>query len=195
MIETLFKHVAHFVVAFISHTGYPGVILLMAVESACIPLPSEIIMPFSGYLVGLGRFTLFGATVSGAVGNLIGSLVIYAIGRNGIHSWLTRVSPRHVEKADRFYAKHGVLSVFLGRMLPVVRTFISLPAGIMEVPPAPFCIWTLAGSLPWCFALTYVGLLLGEHWNTLQPIFHRIDVPIIIALAAGIVLWYWRTRD
>ena len=195
MIHSLVGKLAEFVIGVISASGYPGIILLMAIESACIPLPSEIIMPFSGYLVSLNKLNLWAVTVSGAVGNLLGSIAVYWVGRSGLDKVVRRLSPHHAAKAEGFYARYGIMSVFIGRMLPIVRTFISLPAGIMRVPFIPFCIWTFLGSVPWCFALTYLGMVLGKNWNVLEPIFHRIDIPIILILAGGILVWYWRNRD
>jgi len=195
MLESIIHSVGHHVVAFISHLGYPAIIICMLIESACIPLPSEIIMPFSGYLVSVGRFTLWGATAAGVLGNLLGSVLIYLLSINKGYALIHKMSPHHAEKAERFYERYGSWSVLIGRMLPVVRTFISLPAGVMRVPFLPFCFWTIVGSIPWCFGLTYLGFILGKNWTILQPIFHHIDIPLVCLLIAGIGLWYWKNKD
>lgn len=198
MIARLLAALASFIIALISWGGYWGIGIAMAIESACIPLPSEIIMPFSGYLVSTGRFTLWGTALAGALGCVVGSVVAYYVGRWGGRDLVWKygkyllISHRDVELADRWFARYGQWVVFGSRLLPVIRTFISLPAGIARMPVLPFILYTLVGSFPWCYALAYVGLRLGEQWDTLGVYFHRFDAVIGLVLVAGAGWWIWR---
>lgn len=179
----------------ISHAGYAGVILLMAIESACIPIPSEIIMTFSGYLVYLGRFQLEWVAVAGAVGCNLGSMVAYAVGAYGGRPLAEKygryllVSRRDLELADRWFDRYGNLTVFFSRLLPVVRTFIALPAGVARMNFLRFNVYTFLGSLPWCWVLAYVGVKLGAHWEEIGPYFHRFDRVIIVICVVGFA-WF-----
>src|SRR5215831_5241004 len=172
MIEKIIAALASFVIAVISKTGLLGVIILMGIESACIPLPSEIIMPFAGYLVSTGRFNLFLVATAGAVGCNIGSSIAYAVGYYGgrplVEKWgsYILVSRRDLELVDRFFARFGSITVFICRLLPVVRTFIALPAGIARMPQLKFQLYTFIGSWPWCFALAWIGYRLGQAWES-----------------------------
>lgn len=163
MLHNIPAALASFVIATISAGGYLGIAGLMAIESACIPIPSEIIMPFSGYLVSTGRFDLFLVATAGAVGCNIGSTLAYVVGRYGgrplVEKWGAYIlmSRRDLDITDRFFARFGGLAVLLGRLLPVVRTFIALPAGIARLPQLRFQIYTFVGSWPWCFGLAYIG--------------------------------------
>ncbi len=201
MLHELPAAVAGFVIATISATGYAGVAALMAVESACIPIPSEIIMPFSGYLVSTGRFNLLLAATAGAVGCNIGSTVAYMVGRHGgrplVERWgsYVLISRRDLDDADRFFARWGGIAVLVGRLLPVIRTFIALPAGIARLPQLKFQIYTFVGSWPWCFALAYAGYKLGQRWNTdpsLHALMRRFDLLVLAAVALGLVWYVWR---
>ncbi len=197
IIETIITELSRFVIACISRFGYTGILLTMAVESACIPLPSEIIMPFSGYLVTTGQFTLWGVTLAGALGNLVGSLAAYYVGMWGGRPFVERygvyvlVSHRDLDLADRWFHKYGEAAVFFSRLLPVVRTFISLPAGIARMPVLRFSVFTFVGALPWCWFLAYVGLTMGERWTELREYFHQADVVIGLALAAALAWFVW----
>jgi len=180
-------------------TGYTGIALLMAIESACIPLPSELIMPFAGYLVYEGTLKLLGAATAGAVGCNLGSLVAYEIGCYGgrplvekYGHWIL-MGRRELDWADRFFARWGHAAVFLGRLLPVIRTFIALPAGIARMPRGKFHLYTFLGSWPWCFVLAYLGMKLGENWRSLGKYFHQFDAAIGLLLAVGIV-WFVRSH-
>ena len=189
---------AGFVISTISTLGYGGIVLLMAIESACIPLPSEIIMPFSGYLVFRGEFALWIVALSGAIGCVLGSLAAYWVGARGGRPLAEKygryilVSQHDLALADRWFEHHGDIIILIGRLLPVVRTFIAFPAGVARMPVLKFIIYTFIGSLIWCWALAWIGLRLGEHWNTLGSWFHRFDSVIAgIIVLAGI--WYvWR---
>jgi len=202
MVDRILVALAAFIVATIASLGYSGVILMMAIESACIPLPSEVIMPFAGYLVSTGRFNLQLVAIAGAIGCLLGSYVAYYVGASGGRWFLLRygrwvlIAPHEIEIADRFFERWGAPAVFFSRMLPVVRTFIAFPAGVARMRLLPFTIYTLAGSYPWCLALAYLGMELGEHWNTLGPYFHRFDTVIAALLAIGVALvLYNRIRE
>ena len=204
VIEWIITELSKFVISTISLMGYTGILLTMAIESACIPLPSEIIMPFSGYLVTTGQFTMLGVTLAGAVGNVLGSIVAYYAGVWGGRPFVERygryflVSHHDLDVADRWFAKYGEAAVFFGRMLPVVRTFISLPAGIAQMNFPRFVIFTFIGALPWCYLLAYVGVRMGEEWDNLRGYFHQFDVVIgiVIALAVGYFLWsHWPRRS
>jgi len=192
MADKIMGALSTFIIASIAALGYGGVVLMMAIESACIPLPSEVIMPFSGYLVSTGRFELQMVAIAGAVGCLLGSYVAYYVGASGGRWFLLHygrwvlIAPHEIEIADRFFARWGAPAVFFSRMLPVVRTFIAFPAGVSRMPLLPFTIYTLLGSYPWCFALAYVGMKLGQHWNTLGPYFHRFDAVIGVLLLLGV---------
>ena len=198
--ETILGVVTNFIVDTISWAGYLGIALLMAIESACIPLPSEIIMPFAGYLVYLGRFDLVWVATAGAIGCNVGSAVAYAVGAYGgrplVERWGSYIllSRRELDWSDRFFQRYGGITVFVARLLPVVRTFIALPAGIARMPQIRFHVYTFLGSWPWCYALAYIGVKLGEQWNSdprLREILHSLDAVIVLALLIGIVWFVW----
>jgi membrane protein DedA with SNARE-associated domain len=192
MLDKILSGLSAFIIATISTLGYGGVVLMMAIESACIPLPSEVIMPFSGFLVASGRFNLQIVAIAGAVGCLLGSYVAYYVGAHGGRRFIERygryllIAPHELEAADRFFDRWGSLAVFLSRMLPVVRTFIACPAGVTRMKLLPFTIYTLLGSYFWCLALAYIGMKLGQHWKDLAPYFHRFDALIAIVLILGV---------
>ena len=201
MIAKIITIFSGLIVATISKMGYLGVVLLMAIESACIPLPSEIIMPFSGYLVSRGEMNLWGVGVAGAVGCVLGSLVAYWVGMYGGRPMIEKygkyilLSRRDLDIADRWFAKYGEVIVFVSRLLPAIRTFIAFPAGVARMNLTRFVIYTFAGSLPWCLALAYVGQKLGEQWDkddTLKTWFHRFDFLIGIAGLLFLSWWIWR---
>jgi membrane protein DedA with SNARE-associated domain len=202
-IEAIISELSRFVIFCITKFGYTGILVTMAIESACIPLPSEIIMPFSGYLVTTGEFTMLGVTLAGALGNVVGSVVAYYAGIYGGRSFMERYGPyvlvshRDLDIADRWFKQYGEAAVFFSRMLPVVRTFISLPAGIARMNFPRFVLFTFLGALPWCYLLAYVGLKMGERWEDLRGYFHQFDLVVGLALAAvlGFFLWsHWPKR-
>jgi membrane protein DedA with SNARE-associated domain len=197
MTERILAVVFIFIKSVIAFGGYGGLVLLMAIESACIPLPSELIMPFAGYLVFDGSMKLLWAATAGAIGCNLGSLVAYEIGRYGgrplveqYGRWIL-LSRRELDWADHFFARWGYLAVLIARLLPVVRTFIALPAGVSRMPRGRFHIYTFLGSWPWCFALAWFGMKLGENWRELGKYFHQFDTVIGVALAAGIIWFAW----
>jgi membrane protein DedA with SNARE-associated domain len=200
MTEKILALLAHFIITVISSTGYLGIALLMGIESACIPLPSEIIMPFSGYLVYSGRFQLVWVATAGAIGCNLGSAIAYWIGAHGGRPLVERfgryvlLSRHDLDRTTNFFSKYGSITVFLARLLPVVRTFIALPAGIAKMPLLRFHIYTFLGSWPWCFALAYVGMRLGRSWETdprFKAIFHRFHLGVEAALLVAIVWFVW----
>ncbi|HMF56837.1 MAG TPA: DedA family protein [Pyrinomonadaceae bacterium] len=201
MIARIIEALSVFIIFVISALGYWGIILLMAIESACIPLPSEVIMPFSGYLVSTGRFNLWWVSVAGAFGCVVGSLVAYWVGMYGGRPIIEKygrfilLSRHDLDLADRWFSRYGEAIVFFSRLLPAVRTFIAFPAGVARMNLKRFVIYTFAGSLPWCLALAYVGQKLGEQWNkndTLKTWFHRFDFVIGIIGAIAVAWWVWR---
>jgi membrane protein DedA with SNARE-associated domain len=195
MIAAVLAAIATFITGVISALGYPGIVLLMAIESACIPLPSEVIMPFSGYLASAGRFTVLGTALAGAFGCVVGSIAAYAIGRYGGRAVALKygrfvlVAPSDILRADRWFERYGQWTVFVSRLLPVVRTFISLPAGVARMRFVPFVVWTFVGSLPWCYALSFVGFKLRENWAMLEPWFRKFDVAIGALIVICAVVW------
>jgi membrane protein DedA with SNARE-associated domain len=200
MTEKILAAVVGFIVATISATGYAGVALLMAIESACIPLPSEVIMPFAGYLVSAGRFNLFWVATAGAIGCNLGSVVAYWIGALAGRPAIERfgkyvlIDVKDLDRATHFFDKYGSITVLIGRLLPVVRTFIALPAGITRMPQLRFHIYTFIGSWPWCFVLAYVGMKLGQQWDSnpaFKEAFHRFHLAVEIVLLIGIVWFVW----
>lgn len=198
MIAQILEYLSSWIQLVIGKTGYLGVVLLMGIESACIPLPSEIIMPFAGYLVYRGELGLAGVSIAGALGCVVGSLAAYAVGARGgrpaIERWgrWVLLSPHELEVADRWFARWGRQTVFWARLLPVVRTFIALPAGVARMELAPFVWLTFLGSLPWCWALAYAGLRLAENWNRVRDALHGLDVTVAGVVALGLAWALWR---
>jgi membrane protein DedA with SNARE-associated domain len=185
----------HFVSGLMSAAGYLGIFVAMALESAGLPLPSEIVMPLAGYLVTLGRFTFWGAVLAGTLGNLAGSMVAYGVGRAGGRPLLLRygkyilISQTELERAERWFARRGDITVLISRVLPIVRTYFSFPAGAARMPFGRFCAYTFLGSLPWSIMLTYLGVVLGQRYTQLAGIFRPIEyvVAALIVIAIG---WY-----
>ncbi|MBI4836931.1 MAG: DedA family protein [Candidatus Portnoybacteria bacterium] len=198
MITIVLSWLASLIISVISGTGYFGVFVLMALESACIPVPSEVIMPFSGFLVWRGKFILWQVVLWGALGNLIGSIIAYCIGFYGGRPFVEKygkyflISRRDLNLADRWFLKHGQGTVFFSRLLPVVRTFISLPAGVARMDFKKFCFYTFIGCLPWSYFLAYAGLTAGENWENLRIYFDKFNYLIIGLIILGIVWWTWR---
>lgn len=188
------------IIAVLSKAGYAGLAGLMAIESACIPLPSEIILPFAGYLVSVGAMNLVLVATVGAAGCNIGSEIAYEIGRYGgrpaVERWGRYVLlTRHdLARADWFFEKFGSLAVLIARMLPVVRTFIALPAGISGMHRLRFHAYTFVGSWPWCFLLAYVGMVLGRKWGEdprLHAVFHYADYAIVVVVLIVVARFVW----
>ena len=195
-----------FIVTILSVGGYAGLAGLMAIESACIPLPSEIILPFAGYLVSQGQMNLALVATIGALGCNIGSTLAYAVGRTGgrraVERWgrYVLLTPDDLRRADWFFERFGNVAVLIARMLPVIRTFIALPAGIARMPHGRFQLYTFIGSWPWCFVLAYIGMLLGNEWRSdprLHAAFQYADYAIVLLVLSfvGRLIWIrWRAK-
>ena len=179
----------------ISAMGYGGIVLLMAIESACIPLPSEIIMPFAGFLVSKGEMTLWGIALAGAIGCVLGSIPAYYAGMFGGRPLADKygkyvlISKKDLDMADRWFATHGEMIIFIARLLPGVRTFIAFPAGMARMNMSRFIAYTFIGSFIWCWALGYIGMKAGENWESLKVYFHQSHY-VIIAGGLAFVAWY-----
>lgn len=191
-------------------TGLFGIVIAMALESCCLPIPSEVVMPVAGVMVAahqplpgtnaawplLGNLAL--VSLAGAVGCLVGSIAAYWIGRTGGRSLLLKygryvlISRHDAEQADRFFQRWGNAAAFFSRLLPVVRTYISLPAGIAEAHFATFCLFTFLGSFPWCLALAYFGAQLGKSLGTVSSVLHWLNIVILAIAAISIALYIWR---
>src|SRR6266852_6058843 len=206
----LLAHLTDTITTFITSlyvtAGLAGIVLAMAIESCCIPLPSEIVMPLAGVMIVTGKLlagvnfglSLILVALAGSIGCLIGSVAAYGIGYAGGRPLMLKygryvlISQHDADRADHFFQKWGSATVFFDRLLPVVRTYISLPAGIAKMPFAKFCIYTVLGSFPWCLLLAYVGTIIGGNLATLSPIFHTFDVVILIVLVVLIALYIRR---
>ena len=194
-------------------TGLFGIVVAMAVESCCIPLPSEIVMPIAGILLSQGTLqkhlpgtspsfplwlNLLLVALAGSIGCLIGSIAAYGIGYAGGRPLMLKygryvlISQHDADKADHFFQRWGSATAFFSRLLPVVRTYISLPAGITKMPFGKFCLYTFLGSFPWCVLLAYLGTVLGNNLDRLKPIFNSLDVVIVALIVILIVLYVWR---
>lgn len=200
MIATILGILASFVIAVISAGGYPGILLLMALVSTGIPIPSEIIMPFSGYLVSTGTFNLAGVVVAAVIGENIGARIGYEIGRRGGRPLIDRygryvlVGTHHLDIAERFFARWGSVTALVGRMLPVVRAFVSIPAGLGQMNLYKFHLYTTIGSTIWCGGLAWLGMTLGDKWNSdprVQAAFHSADLVIGVLLVVAVAGFVW----
>ncbi|OGY18372.1 MAG: hypothetical protein A2900_04125 [Candidatus Chisholmbacteria bacterium RIFCSPLOWO2_01_FULL_50_28] len=199
MIDAIIAPLATFITTLISSLGYFGVAIAMAIESASIPLPSEIIMPFSGYLVSTGRFNFWLVVLSAGIGGTIGSALAYAVGYFGGESvvrGLIRKYGKYVlvheyelDEAEQWFRKYGQFVTFISRLLPVIRTFISLPAGIAKMHFPTFVFYAFLGTVVWSAVLAHVGRLFGENWNSLGPLFHKFDFAFALVSALGIILY------
>ncbi|MCX6816358.1 MAG: DedA family protein [Candidatus Beckwithbacteria bacterium] len=199
MIESLIGFLGNFAMGIINHLGYLGISLAMAIESANIPLPSEIIMPFSGFLVASGRFTFLGTVIAGSLGGTLGSLLSYSLGYYGGEKFVRRLIKKYgkfllifeyeLDEAEHWFNQHGQLVTFTSRLLPVVRTFISLPAGMSRMNVKKFAFFAFLGTFIWSLPLTYLGKVLGQNWHSLGQYFHKFDV-VIFALGVFAVAFY-----
>ena len=193
-------------VAFIAASGYSGVALLMAIQSACVPIPSEVIMPFAGFVLASTQAKLILLATIASLASNIGSIPAYWVGARGGRPMVERfggyvlLSRRDLGLVEHFFNKYGSITVLVGRMLPIVRTFIALPAGIAKMNQLRFHIYTFIGSWPWCYALAYVGMKLGSEWDTdprFKQVFHRFHLVVELVLIAGF-LWFvvshWKNR-
>jgi membrane protein DedA with SNARE-associated domain len=187
-------------VAFIATGGYASVALLMAIQSACVPIPSEVIMPFAGFVLAHSQWDLIILATVASLASNIGSIPAYWVGAKGGRPMVERfggyvlLSRRDLDLVDHFFAKYGSITVLIGRMLPIVRTFIALPAGVAKMNQLRFHVYTFIGSWPWCYALAYVGMKLGATWNSnpqFKAFFHRFHIGVEFVLVIGIVWFVW----
>ena len=191
----VFEALERFMTGVIGDYGYYAVIILMILESACIPIPSEVTMVFGGFLVSRGRLDFFWVGMFGTLANVLGSWLAYWVGLVGgrplIERWGKYIFLRkhEIDRAEVWFEKHGEAAVFVSRLLPVVRTFISLPAGVAKMPFAKFTLYTFLGCLPWTFALTWAGFLLGENWETFLKYGEPVSIAIVLLLVAALVWW------
>ena len=190
------SYISEWALGFIGKTGYSGIFILSALESAAIPIPSEVVVPFSGFLAVSGKFNFWMVVTVATIANLAGSVVLYFIGKSG-GRWLLEkygkyvlIHKKDIETGDRWFLRHGVQVVFWGRLLPVVRTFVSLPAGVAGIKLKKFVTFTALGALPWNLALAFVGFKAGENWDMLHGYFRKVDV-FIVLLIAVLVVWYF----
>ena len=198
IIETLSNTAIYLIQTF----GYWGVFIAMTLESACIPFPSEITMPFAGFVVWQGTtdMTILGITLVATVANLFGSLIAYTVGSVGGRPLLEKygkyilISHSKLDLADKWFEKYGYEAVLISRLLPIIRTFISLPAGIAHMDIKKFVIYTFLGSLPWCFALGYLGFLLGPQWEVIRNYFHILDIIVGIGIVALIIYLIYKYK-
>lgn len=191
----MLESIASWIINVISSLGYLGIVITMAIESALIPLPSEVIMPFSGFLASTGRFDLNLVALAGAVGNVLGSLIAYAIGYFGRERLVRRfirkfgkflfISEKELDETEKLLHRYKDLVVLGSRVVPGVRTVISLPCGFARLPLGRFVALTFFGSLVWSYILAWVGYVLGQNWHSLGPIFHKLDAVIVVVIVAA----------
>jgi membrane protein DedA with SNARE-associated domain len=185
---------------FIASWGYVAVAVLMGLENACIPIPSELILGFSGYLIFAERMSFSGALFFGMLGGMLGSIFAYIVGAHGGRTFVDRygryffIKKSHVDIAQRWFDKYGIKAVFFSRMLPIVRTFISLPAGFAHVDMKKFLFYTFAGSLPWTALILFAGMMLGESWKLLTEIGHEASIVFAAVCVVVICVLYMRYR-
>ena len=189
-----------FAVDVIDKLGLPGIFVLMVAESACLPIPSEATMLFAGFNVSNGEYSLLAVVAVGTAANVVGSWIAYAVGYYGRvdilekHGRKLHIKPSHLAWADRWFEKYGSWTVFLTRMLPIIRTFISLPAGVARMPFWRFTVLTALGCIPWIFMLAFIGRQAGDRWETWKDSLHYVDYAIAVLIVVGIVFLVVRNR-
>lgn len=200
MLDSVLSSLIATITHFISSMGYWGIGICMAIESCNLPLPSEVILPFGGYLVYKGSLTYLGASLAGTIGGLVGSIISYYIGLFGGRTFLERygrylgISLHRLAQADRWFENYGKETIFITRLLPGIRTFISLPAGAARMNIGYFVIYTFLGSFIWSLLLTYAGIKLGKHWETLSTWFHKVDIGLAAGLLLLVIFYIWKLR-
>jgi membrane protein DedA with SNARE-associated domain len=198
MIADIIKILADVIVVVINFLGYPGVFILMFLESCGFLIPSEVIMPFAGFLVSTGRFNFLLMVLMGALGNLFGSLLAYwisaKVGRQAIekHGKYILLSKNDLNLADKWFHQRGGITVLIGRLLPVVRTYISFPAGLSKMKMSQFILYTFIGALPWCILFTWLGLKLGNNWTLINEKLHDFNLLITGLVILFIIFYLWR---
>jgi membrane protein DedA with SNARE-associated domain len=187
---------SHSIQTFVAAHGLEAVFLLMVLESACIPVPSEVTMIYAGYLVSQGDMSFAGAVAAGSLGNLVGSWIAWGVGAYGVDAWLYRSdrNRRHAEQAHRWFERHGTPVVFFSRLVPIVRTFISLPAGVARMPLGRFSVLTILGCVPWSFMLVAIGDAAGANWETWHRRLGNLDYVVVAVALAIVAAWVLRRR-
>ncbi|GMA62232.1 alkaline phosphatase [Alicyclobacillus fastidiosus] len=185
----------------ISHYGNTAIFLLMMIESMCVPIPSEVIMPFGGFMADQGLLNLWSVVVIGTAGNVVGGIIAYAVGRYGGRPLIQRygkyilLSVHHLDRADHWFERYGEITVFFGRMVPAVRTFVSLPAGVAKMSVWRFILFSVLGSLPWNLAMTYAGFQLHAHWSAIEEKLKPLTyIGALILVVAVLVFWFRRNK-
>ena len=198
MLEHFFSILTNFIIGIISTLGYPGVLLLMALQTMAIPIPSEVILPFAGYLAFTGRFNIFLIALFGAIGSCIGSSVAYYLGYKGGRPLVEKygkyvlISRNDLDLSERFFLKNQAWAVFLGQHVPVVRSFLGLVGGMAKAPYKKFAAYVFTGSFIWSYILAYAGMKLGANWNSLHEKFRGFDTVIVAVIIFGVIFWAWR---
>lgn len=197
--EHILSHIAGFIVSIIEKTGYSGIFILMILESALIPIPSEITMPFAGYLVSLNKMNIHLLSFVGGFANLVGSIIAYFLGfwadQHIIRNWIRKhgkyllIDQHEYERAERWFIKYGDPVIFFSRIVPAVRTFISLPAGVAKMNFSRFCALTFVGSIIWSYFLSYVGFSLGKNWADIETYYRKFE-HLIAFIIIFLILWY-----
>jgi membrane protein DedA with SNARE-associated domain len=200
LLASITDPIVDFAVGVVRDLGLPGVFVLMVFESACIPIPSEATMLFAGFNVSNGEYSLLAATLVGSFANLVGSWIAYAVGYYGRvdilekHGRKLHIKQSHLHAADRYFEKHGDVTVFFTRMLPIIRTFISLPAGVARMPIVRFSVLTFLGCLPWVFMLAFIGKQVGENWTEWKDSLHYVDYAVAALIVLGVAYLVVRYR-
>jgi membrane protein DedA with SNARE-associated domain len=199
-LASITESLVNFCVNVVHDLGLGGVFLLMLMESACIPIPSEATMLFAGFNVSNGDYSLIAAVAVGVAGNLVGSWIAYGVGYFGRLEWFEKhghvlfIKPHHIQWADRWFNRYGEVTVFFSRMLPIIRTFISLPAGVARMPFWRFTIFTALGCIPWVFLLTFIGQQAGDNWTKWKNHLHYLDYVVVVCIVIGVVWLIFRAR-
>jgi membrane protein DedA with SNARE-associated domain len=200
VVASLTDPIVQFAVDVIDKMGLPGIFLLMVAESACIPIPSEATFLFAGFNVSEGEYSMFAVVAVGTAANLVGSWIAYAVGYFGRvdllekHGAKLHIKPSHLQWADRWFERYGSATVFFTRMLPIIRTFISLPAGVARMPFWRFTVFTLLGCIPWVFMLTFIGKEAGDNWETWKDNLHYVDYAVAAAIVVAIIYFVVKWR-
>jgi membrane protein DedA with SNARE-associated domain len=198
----LTESLLHYITELISFLGYTGVFILMALESMIAPVPSEMVMPFAGFLIHTGQFTVLGVMLASSFGSIVGSLLSYWMGRKGegvvLHfGRYLMLNTHHLDWTETFFFRHGSWTIFISRFIPIVRHLISIPAGLGKMPLLPFLVYTTIGATIWNMFLAYLGMKLKEHWEVIHHYSHTLDIVVVVAAVLGVAAYFfwWRRRN
>ncbi|PKP59230.1 MAG: alkaline phosphatase [Candidatus Altiarchaeales archaeon HGW-Altiarchaeales-1] len=198
---SLIEPIFDFCVNFIEQAGYAGIIILMAMESTALPVPSEVVMPFAGFLVYDGKLNMLAVILTGAIGSLIGSLFSYYVGKIFGRAFILKygkyvlITGGHLTTTENFFQKHGEKAVFIARFVPVVRHLISFPAGIARMDIKKFSLYTFVGSFIWCGILVYLGYLLNQNWSMIEQYTSILDYVFILAVIIFVIWFYLKFKN